>query len=667
MINLSKQEIIFATIVGLIIAFCLTVLLPGSPLQINNSRNLYKEAKKHQDNKDFQTAYNIYSKISRNYPAYDMVLFQESKCAAALENEKITIHKLKTIISDYHSSLIAPLASYNLAQAYIRIKDKHKAEKQFLYTIKHFKNTDFAIGSYYYLGVINNKHNHQKARNYWIKYLELAPDGRFAQESLNDLDYQNSFWNNNDSFIIGVALFKNKHYHGAYNLLSRVSVSKSWFYLAKSCEMIGDYKTALGVYKTGVSKFPSSFDEEQIESSMRAIVRLNGKSALDSWSEIITFSTRGKDYAFYNKAQLVSYDNALVLYNSIMNYYPNGDYASEALWNLFWHEFNNGHYKKAVLLGERHSNTYINKKASPKILFWTAKAYEHLGKNHLASAFYKKVLKDYPDSYYSFRASRRLKELHFGHDKGWNLDNVDSIKKVEQKTFMPYSYGKLKDKYGVEVAELAMVEDFELLDTLKLRDPFINSWIKFNEKSYSESITLARDGMNELMPKPDINDRRWRLIYPIHFRDYITQYSRMNNLNPYMTISLLKEESYFNPEAVSSSNAKGLMQMLPGTAMDIAKWKGLDYVNSSDLFQPQKSIEFGTAYLSHTKELLNNSNLFAVAAYNSGPGAVKNWIKNNPNGDKDQFVENIPYKQTRDYVKKVFGSYWNYRRIYSPE
>jgi len=667
MLNLNKKEIIFGVIVGLIVAFCLTGLLPGSPLQLNKSREIYKQAKKYQNNNDFQAAYDTYNKISSSYPAYNMVLFQESKCAASLENERTAIEKLKTIISDYKDSPIAALASYNLAQAYIRIKKNHKAEKQFAYTIENFPKTNFAIGSYYYLGELNQKSNPKLTQQYWIKYISLSPDGRFSHEILHGIVHNGTNFNTNDKLVIGIALFENNYYRRAYNFLSAVPLNKSWYYLAKSCERLGDHKTALSIYKTGILKYSSSFDESKIEESMRAIVKLNGKSAIDSWSDIIGISSKGKDFAFYNKAQLVPYKNAETFYNGIIKYFPHGDYASESLWKLFWHEFNKGNYQQAISLGRKHIDLYTNKKASPKIMFWTAKAYERTDNKHLASVFYNKVLEDYPDSYYAFRASGILKSLHFGSDNGWKSDNTDIVNLSNTKSFMPYSYNEFKDKYGVEVAELASVEDFDMLTTLNLKDPFIDSWIKFRSGVYSKSIVLARDGMNDLMPKPKASDNRWKLIYQIHFKDVINQYSNINNVNPYITLSLTKEESYFNPLAISSSNARGLMQLLPGTASDIARWKKLGSINSAELFNPAKNIQFGTAYLGQIKDLLNNSNLFAVASYNSGPGAVKNWLKSYSGEDMDQFVENIPYDQTRDYVKKVFGSYWNYRRIYKPE
>lgn len=667
MLKIRKQEIVWGVIIGAVISIGIIGLSPSSLLQIDKSRELYKEAKKYHDSKDFQAAYDQYEKIPSNYPAYNMVLFQKAKCAASLGNEKIAIEKLKRIVSDYGDSSVGPLASYNLAQAYIRIKDESSAEDRFLYTIENYSDTDFAIGSYYYMGELSKKNNPEATLKYWLKYIDLAPNGRFALECLNGALDDVKQLNTDEKLSVGIALYKNQKYKSAYNILAQVPSSKSWYYIARISEHLGDYPFALNLYRSGISKYASSATEDQLEYSMLAIVRLSGKPALETWSEIIKIASKSKDYAFFSKAKLVSYKDKPTFYKAIVDYFPQGDYASESLWNLFWYDYKMGKYSKAVVLGKKHIKLYSNKKASPKILFWTAKAYEKLHNNSLASNFYKKVLAYYPDSYYAFRASGRLKALNSGNDAGWHTNMENVIKKMNLDTFTPYPYSETKKKYGSDVAELVEVQDYDLLTLLKLDDPFIASWIKLKSGIYSKSIVLARDGMSKLMPKPPSNDNRWKLIYPIHFEDLINQYSEVNDLDPFITLALSKEESYFNPLALSSSNARGLMQILPGTAGDISRWKNLGSISGLELFNPDKNIKYGTAYLGYVGQLLDNNSLYAVAAYNSGPGAVSQWLKTTSDNDMDKFVENIPYKQTRNYVKKVFGSYWNYKRIYDSE
>ena len=107
------------------------------------------------------------------------------------------------------------------------------------------------------------------------------------------------------------------------------------------------------------------------------------------------------------------------------------------------------------------------------------------------------------------------------------------------------------------------------------------------------------------------------------------------------------------------------MQILPGTANDVARWNNLAPIAASELLKPDTNIRFSTTYLSFLKNKFNGNMIFAVASYNGGYGSVQRWIdRNDYNQDIDEFIENIPYPETQNYVKKVFRSYWNYMRIY---
>jgi soluble lytic murein transglycosylase len=111
------------------------------------------------------------------------------------------------------------------------------------------------------------------------------------------------------------------------------------------------------------------------------------------------------------------------------------------------------------------------------------------------------------------------------------------------------------------------------------------------------------------------------------------------------------------------------MQLLPGTAFGVAKRIGLPLTNKEEIFIPDNNIKMGTAYLNSTLSRFNGNAMLAVASYNGGPNAVKRWLDAFTaagGNDLDVFVENIPYRETRDYVRKVFGSYWTYHIMYPP-
>ena len=152
-------------------------------------------------------------------------------------------------------------------------------------------------------------------------------------------------------------------------------------------------------------------------------------------------------------------------------------------------------------------------------------------------------------------------------------------------------------------------------------------------------------------------------LYPFHYWDTIANWSRERKLSPALVIGLMRQESRFEAQIRSSAGAIGLMQIMPDTGSWIASKKGLTNYN---LDNPADNISFGTWYLDYTHSRYGDNSMLAVASYNAGPGAVAGWVESRGVGDPDEFVNSIPYEETRDYVSKVLGNYWNYLRLYSP-
>ena len=128
-------------------------------------------------------------------------------------------------------------------------------------------------------------------------------------------------------------------------------------------------------------------------------------------------------------------------------------------------------------------------------------------------------------------------------------------------------------------------------------------------------------------------------------------------------MAIIREESSFNPRAQSSVGAMGLMQLMPSTAHEVGAQSGIDF-NTNYLFNPELNIRLGNIYYAMLRSILDNKDVSSIAAYNGGIGSVTRWHNTLLYNDTDEFVEQIPYEETKNYVKKVFRSYWNYTRIY---
>jgi soluble lytic murein transglycosylase len=153
-----------------------------------------------------------------------------------------------------------------------------------------------------------------------------------------------------------------------------------------------------------------------------------------------------------------------------------------------------------------------------------------------------------------------------------------------------------------------------------------------------------------------------RLRYPRGYWDLINSAADRNQLDPLLVAALIRQESLFNPDARSVSDARGLMQLLPSTAERYASAAGV-MPSPLDLYDPNVSVQIGTTYLRQLFAWFNGDVFKAVAAYNGGENAVSGWSAKYP-GDDDQFVENIGFHETRDYVKKVIGGLREYRLLY---
>ncbi|MDI9477005.1 MAG: lytic transglycosylase domain-containing protein [Natronincolaceae bacterium] len=158
-----------------------------------------------------------------------------------------------------------------------------------------------------------------------------------------------------------------------------------------------------------------------------------------------------------------------------------------------------------------------------------------------------------------------------------------------------------------------------------------------------------------------------RTIYPVHYYDLVEEYAQKYEIDPYLVVAIMKNESRFNPTAVSRKGAKGLMQIAPITG----KWASeeLEISNYSEdmLFQPELNIHFGIWYLDVLRQEFGNNVGLMVAGYNAGNGNVRKWLSN-PKYSKDgETLHKIPFGETRIYQKRVLRDYKIYTKIYKQD
>lgn len=161
-----------------------------------------------------------------------------------------------------------------------------------------------------------------------------------------------------------------------------------------------------------------------------------------------------------------------------------------------------------------------------------------------------------------------------------------------------------------------------------------------------------------------VQDIILRNIYPIEYKEYVEKYSVQNDVDKYMIYAIIKVESNFKPEVKSKSQAIGLMQLLENTAIEISNSIESKNVTEEELCQPETNIKLGTFYYAYLLKHYKGNNILALTAYNAGMGNVDSWIKTGIIKSDGSDIENIPYKETNNYVRKILRDYQIYLKLY---
>ena len=294
--------------------------------------------------------------------------------------------------------------------------------------------------------------------------------------------------------------------------------------------------------------------------------------------------------------------------------------------------------------------------------YWQARSLEANGETASARAIYERVALSIDSNYYpalaelkvaaapaSFPAAQAADPVAPGVPPAAGLAQFHLIRALALRDLA------LRDLEASELRALAA----HAADAPALRDFVLAEFAAAG--AYYDSITTA----TRLAAHGQLDARvAERMRYPRGYWDLVSPAATTNGLDPYLVLALIHQESLFDPAARSSSDARGLMQLLPTTAARWAPDAGMPAAGL-DLYDPALSVRIGTVYLRNLMAMFDGDRFKAVAAYNGGEHAVAGWAAKYP-GDDDQWVENIGFHETRDYVKRVIGGLREYRLIYQP-
>lgn len=648
-------------VVFILAAGLLLYMLAGNIMSKNNQR-YYLQGLEFVNKKDYQNAYYNFSSVERGNEFYCPAKYRAALAAQNLYDKESAAQMYKDVIDACAGSLFDESSRYNLAKLYFEKGDTKKAEGLFESLAKSAVSEKYQTASNYFLGEIYSAKSEIKALDAYLYYLEYAPIGKYSKEAISGLKKISRPLNSEQHYTLAKALYKNGFYADAKSHFAFVPIEKSWFYLAMCARKLGDYKQVQVLLKKGLSEYSANIDEEELHEAIDifAMYSTDLKSGYLQAVNILTpKSLSGGDYALYKYIDKLSAKEKLPYYHQIVNNYPNGRFASDALWNLIWAQYKKGNYDKVMELAQTHSQKYSTTISAPRVQFFAAKAAEKRGNYAKARGYYGTILEKYPDDYYAFRS----KLLLDGRKTAWTVKGKRQLNTNNKKIKFPLNYCKIQSKDMPVLNLLMNVGDWKLLELLLEDNKVVESWVNYKAGNKALSIVQARDFISSLDTKPDFGDDIYKLAYPMYFENEINKYSKVYDLDPYVVIAIIKEESHFDTQAKSYVGAGGLMQVMPDTAKFIAQKYSLSYdaISHNDV---ESNIELGCAYLDYALSQLAKKYLFAVAGYNGGHNAVKNWHNTLNYTDFDEFVEEIPYSETQTYIRKVFKSYWNYLNIY---
>jgi soluble lytic murein transglycosylase len=352
---------------------------------------------------------------------------------------------------------------------------------------------------------------------------------------------------------------------------------------------------------------------------------------------------------------------AIQLYSDIIKLSPVGQIRDDAAWRLAWLYYRNGDLPSASEAFSTLSKQSGNGPFGTAALYWQARISEKSGENDKARQTYRQITASAPESYYqslSWRALQRLGDA--SEEPKWVV--ASSPQEADDPPIAPelvFHLSRARALGSLSLQHLAITELDELnraaTPSNRMRAFLMREYFKTG--GYARSLQLA----NQL---PSSRRDREPYRYPLAFWQLIQQKAQQRGLDPYLVLALIRQESLFDARARSPAAALGLMQLLQPTAARVAKQIGIAVPTPGMLFDPDVNLTLGTQYLKDLLARYSNNRQKAIAAYNAGESAVDRWEKEISTDDIEEFVERIPYVETRGYVKLVLRNQQIYKSLY---
>jgi soluble lytic murein transglycosylase len=376
-----------------------------------------------------------------------------------------------------------------------------------------------------------------------------------------------------------------------------------------------------------------------------------------SWSEE-ALNNLGTHFILQNEDEA-----AAAAFRELYEKFPNGTRAERAAWKHGWWAYKNDNPAETIRVFEAAAKSFPRSDYRPSFLYWAARSHEKLGAAEQTEARLRTVFADYGNSYYGRLALKQLPAPAKADDG----DAVPAARFTASPAAPPPT---------THLIQLLLANGLydEALNELRYAQkawgssPAIDATIAFayNRKGdLRRAITIMRRTYPQFLTADghQLPAEILQVIFPLAYWDSIRKHSAARKLDPYLVAALVAQESTFDPRARSAANAWGLMQIVPATGRRLARSLGIRRFSTPMLTNPEMNIRLGTLYFSKLVEQFGGT-YYALASYNAGESRVVRWKAERPGIEQDEFIDDIPFPETQNYVKRILGTAEDYRTLY---
>ncbi|MGH9864859.1 MAG: transglycosylase SLT domain-containing protein, partial [Candidatus Acidiferrales bacterium] len=397
---------------------------------------------------------------------------------------------------------------------------------------------------------------------------------------------------------------------------------------------------------------------------LAAVSQASVRAPQSAWTERALFATGNYYWVLLNRDKAANY------YQQVVDRFPQSADAIDAQWRVLWASYM-GHRDDAASLLTKFLTSYPNSAYTPDALYWLGRLAQNAGQVPEARAYYQKLQQRYPNDYFTVHATEHLRALKRGQTASLPLLDViaplapgPQVGAAEAPEALPWVQRSI-------ALETIAFDDSAMLELRAAYDVTHSPMLQLaiaradaNGEHYGGSIVALRIIYPELESRrfPDVPHEVWMLSFPMPYAQPIRSAARRVRLDPMLVAGLIRQESAFEKDAHSTSNAFGLMQLLPKTASPLSHRIRMRY-SEERLFDPLYNLRLGTLYFSDLLKTFHSAEA-ALAAYNAGDDRVTLWQSGQHYDELPEFVESIPFSQTRQYVEIIMRNATIYRQLY---